>query len=201
MNKKISLLAILTLLLTTPILAQDYVNMSVTEMKIPIRELKRNAITGNIGWNGLTGFGVTFNHYIFKQLEVDMGLGMASTGFKFGGRMSCLFMDKNFSPFVSAGFMYGTGSSLEIDYDQNNNQFSYIVEPSPFIQIAGGVEYMANGGFLIRGNLGWAILLKQSNYRITKGVPTADELTAMDIALGSGIVIEFSIGYAFGGGK
>lgn len=199
MKININLLAILFLLTAINLNGQEYMNMSEKEMELPIRELRRNAITGNIGWNGLTGFGVTYNHYLFSQLEADMGVGLASTGFKFGGRMSYLFINNNFSPFASIGFMYGTGSSLELEYDQNNNKFNYMVESSPFLQIAGGVEYMSNGGFLVRGNMGYAILLKETNYKITQGVPTADELRAMDIALGSGIVIEFSIGYAFGG--
>lgn len=203
MKKTVSWISLLILAFVShTITAQDYANMSVKKEDIPIREIKRNAITGNIGWNGLTGFGITYNNYLLKQLELDLGLGLASTGFKVGGRLSYLFMDKNFSPFVSGGFTYGMGTGdSEIDYDYNNNQFSYTIDSSPFLQICGGVEYMSNGGFLIRGNLGYAILLKETNYQITQGVPTNDELKGLDTALGSGIVIEFSIGYAFGGSK
>lgn len=182
-------------------ISQEYLNMSVDEKDIPIRELRRNAITGNIGWNGLTGFGVTYNHFLTKQLETDLGIGVASTGLKLGGRVSYLFLPKNFSPFVSGGFMYGLGfGDTELE-DPNNGNFHYTIDPSPFLQICGGVEYMSNGGFLIRGNIGYAILLKDTNYNITKGVPTTDELRIMDAALGSGIVIEFSIGFAFGNSK
>ncbi len=196
------LLPLLVLLIgLQSIVAQEYINMSVDTKDIPIRELRRNAITGNIGWNGITGFGVTYNHFLTKQLETDFGIGLASTGFKLGGRLSYLFIPKNFSPFVSGGFMYGLGfGNTEIE-DANNGNFFYTIGPSPFAQICGGIEYMANGGFLLRANLGYAILLKETNYAITKGVPTSEELRIMDAALGSGIVIEFSIGFAFGNGK
>ncbi len=184
-----------------PIVAQEYLNMSVDEKDIPNRELRRNAISGNIGWNGITGFGVTYNHFLTGQLETDFGIGLSVTGFKLGGRLSYLFLPKNFSPFVSGGFMYGLGfGNTEIE-DANNGNFFYTIGPSPFAQICGGIEYMANGGFLLRANLGYAILLKETNYIITKGNPTSDELKIMDTALGSGIVIEFSIGYAFGNSK
>jgi len=203
MNKKINLIALLVLLIgIQSISAQTYTaELGFGKESLAVRELRRNAITANIGWNGLTGVGVTYHNYVAKQMEIEFGVGLASTGIKFGGRFSYLFLDKNFSPFVAAGFMYGMGTGdyeydLEID---GSYKYSYTVGASPFLQIVGGIEHMSNKGFLFRANLGYAILLTESNYEITKGVPTSDELRAMDIALSSGFVLEFSIGFAFGG--
>ena len=204
--KKINLLFILIFLTGAQVInAQAYTaKVAFGQENIAVREVRRNAITGNIGWNGLTGIGITFHHYLAKQMGTDFGVGLALTGIKFGGRFSYLFLEKNFSPFVSGGFIYGLGfGDTEIDFENQNtgNQYSYTVSSSPFAQIAGGIEYMSNNGFLISANIGYAILLKESNYEITKGHPSNDELNAMDIMFGSGIVIEFSIGYAFGSGK
>jgi hypothetical protein len=178
--------------------AQDYTaTKKFGQDQLAIREVRKNAITGNIGWNGLTGIGVTYHNYLLKQLGLDVGIGLSSTGVKFGGRFSYLFSEKNFSPFVSAGFMYGNGINTEIDYDMDGDKFSCLIESSPFAQIGGGIEYMSNKGFLINANIGYAILLKESNYEITRGTPNNNNVRALDAAFGSGIVIEFSIGYAF----
>ncbi|GEM_PF-777463 len=205
MIKKIILLSFLILLTGIQFLsAQAYTaNVDFGQEKLAIREVRRNAITANIGWNGLTGIGVTYHNYVAKQMSAEFGVGLSTTGIKFGGRFSYLFSDKNFSPFISGGFMYGMGSGdYEYDYEYDGSyKFSYSIGASPFAQIAGGIEYMKNNGFMFSANLGWAILLTDSNYEITKGNPTSDELRAMDIAISSGFVLEFSIGYAIGNKK
>ncbi len=183
--------------------AQDYSStVNLSQKSLAIREVRSNAITASIGWNGLTGVGIIYNNYLAKQMGLEIGVGIAATVFKFGGRFRYLFSEKNFSPFVSAGFMYGLGlNDVEIDFENNQtgNKYSYTINSSPFAQIGGGIEYLSKNGFLITGVLGYAILLKDSNYEIITGVPTKDELSVMDKAFGSGIVIEFTIGYAFGG--
>jgi len=201
---KFILLFILGLVFGVQLLnAQNYSStVNLGQHSLAIREVRSNAITGNIGWNSLAGVGVIYHNYLAKQMGLEVGIGLATTGFKFGGRFSYLFSEKNFSPFVSGGFMYGLGfGDIEIDFENENtgNSFSYTISSSPFAQIGGGIEYMSDKGFLISGILGYAILLKDSNYEITKGAPTKDEISAMDIAIGSGVVIELTIGYAFGG--
>lgn len=205
MIKNFILLSFLILLIGIQFLsAQAYTaKVNFGQEKLAIRELRRNAITGNIGWNGLTGFGVTYHNYVAKQMGAEFGVGVATTGIKFGGRFSYMFSEKNFSPFVSAGFMYGLGTGdYEYDYELDGSyHYSYKIGASPFAQITGGIEYINNNGFMFSVNLGWAILLTDTNYEITKGNPTIDELKAMDIALSSGFVFEFSIGYALSNKK
>ena len=204
MKKQINLVFIIILLLgIQPIRAQVYSStVNLGQKSLAVREIRSNAITANIGWNSLTGVGVIYHNYLAKQMGIEVGIGLATTGVKIGGRFSYLFSEKNFSPFVSGGFMYGLGfGDIEIDYEntQTGNKFSYTISSSPFAQIGGGIEYLSNKGFLFSGILGYAILLKDSNYDITKGIATSDELTVMNMAIGSGIVIEFTVGYAFGG--
>ncbi|NOY50776.1 MAG: hypothetical protein GXO88_09480 [Chlorobi bacterium] len=201
--KKINLLAIgLLLLALQTINAQDSYTSTKTfgADNVPIRELRTMGITGNMGWNGLTGFGISLNSFITGNMEIDAGVGLSSTGFKFGARYNYLFSMKKFSPFVAAGFMYGTGSGAELKSPSTgNNSFNYIIKASPFAQIVGGFEYMSKGGFLLKADAGYAILLVDNNYEISSGSPGSDDLRAMDMAFGSGIVLELSIGYAWGG--
>jgi len=202
MKKTLSLLVLLVLLSVTQILiAQDYTATKIFgKEQLAIREVRRAAVTANIGWNSLTGVGVTYHQYVAKQMGVDLGLGLSLTGFKFGGRFRYLFMEKNFSPFVSGGLMYGLGfGDSELELVSNGNSFHYTIGPSPFGQIGGGIEYLSKGGFLIMANIGYAILLNSGNYEITRGVATPEDLSIMDVMFGSGIVMEFTIGYAFGG--
>ena len=205
MIKKIIILSLLILLTgTQTITAQAYTaKVAFGQERLAVREVRRNAITANIGWNGLTGIGVTYHNYVAKQLSAEFGVGLSLTGIKFGGRFSYLFLEKNFSPFVSGGFMYGLGTGdFEYDYEYDGSyKFSYTVGASPFAQIAVGIEQMSDKGFMFSANLGYAILLTSSNYDITKGIPSNDELKAMDIALSSGFVLEFSIGYAISNKK
>ena len=186
---------------TQVILAQEYTSNKIFgKQQLAIREVRRNAVTGNLGWNGLTGVGITYHNYFNKQMGVDLGVGLALTGFKFGGRFRYLFMEKNFSPFIAAGFMYGMGfGESALEYKDDYNTYTYTVNASPFAQIALGIEHLSNKGFLFSFNLGYAILMKETNYKIISGNPSSDNLRSMDMMFGSGIVIEFSIGYAFGG--
>ena len=201
--KKINLLIISLFLIgiNSIFSQQEYTATKVFgKENLAVRDLRSSALTGNIGWNGLSGVGVSFHVYPTTKIGVEGGLGLSSTGFKLGVIGKYLFTDKNFTPTVGAGFLYGTGSSIDITYDATATQgmFTYQVNASPFIQIVGGFEYMSNGGFLIGFDAGYAALINGTNYTITSGSPNKDTLTAMDIALGSGIVLEVSIGFAFG---
>jgi len=196
------LFVVISIMTIQSVNAQYSSTVNLGQQNLSIREVRSNAVTGNIGWNGLTGFGVTYRTYFAKHLGVDVGIGLATTGFKIGTRFNYIFSDKNFSPLVSGGIMYGMGfGDTEIDFENSNtgNKFSYTISSSPFAQFGGGVEYMADGGFIISGIVGYALLLNDGNYKIIRGNPTNDELSAMDMAIGSGLVLEFSIGFAFGG--
>ena len=181
--------------------AQNYTAVKVFNKEtLTIREVRRNAISANLGWNSLTGVGLTYNYYLTKQMGVDMGFGMSSTGIKFGARYRYLFSSNNFSPFVAAGFDYGLGSGgVEIESVDKDNYYKYTVSASPFAQLTGGFEYLATKGFLFQLGVGYAFLLTDSNYEITAGKPNDQNRWALDASMASGIVVEFTLGYAFGG--
>ena len=97
--------------------------------------------------------------------------------------------------------MYGMGfGDTELDFENvdTGNKYSYTIASSPYAQIAGGFEYMNNNGFLISANLGYAILLKESNYEITKGTPTNDEFRVMEVIH---VCVVMAVGSFVGGAR
>jgi len=201
--KKFSLLVLLLMITNFAISQTSYTNFkkeTILEDQLPIRAVRKSAVWFNMGWNGLVGIGPVITSYAAPKIAVDAGLGLSSTGIKLSGRGRYLFSAKNFTPFVGMGLQYGFGSRVDFELTDgfnNNKPFSVKVLPSPFLQLAGGFEYMAKKGFFVLFNVGYAILLKDDNYTITNGSPSPDELKALDISYGSGIVFEGGIGYAF----
>jgi hypothetical protein len=188
------ILFILTCLLTAHL---SFGQMKIDESKLPVRMLRGFGISGNMGWNSLTGIGVSIQSYATEHIGFDAGVGISSEGYKFSGRFRYLFLEKNFTPLVAAGFMYGTGiPNYEFSMDYNGNEVVFTIGPSPFLQLTGGIDYVAPGGFFLMANLGYAILLKD-NIDYTYGVPTPDTEQIIRIAYQSGVAIEVSIGYIF----
>ena len=154
-------------------------------------------ISGNMGWNSLTGVGVSVQSFMSTHIGLDAGAGLSSVGYKFAGRLRYLILEKNFTPMVGAGFIYGTGLPNQLlELDDNGTKVTFILNKSPFAQIVGGFDFVASNGFFIMADMGYAILLTE-NVNLISGMPTADMQSAMDMVYGSGIVMEVSIGYIF----
>ena len=194
--KKIVLFIFLLLLIYSSSKGQQFVN----DIKLPIRMTRSFGVSGNTGWNSLTGFGITIQNYFTPQIALDAGVGLSTLGVKFGGRVRYLFLTKNFSPFVSAGYIYGMGSNsneLELE-DNDGNIIRFVVEPSNFIQLSGGIEHVSNGGFFIMTGIGYALLLND-NIILSSGSTPSDEMKSfINVLYGSGFVVEVSVGYIFG---
>jgi hypothetical protein len=170
---------------------------SYKDIVLPIRLTHGFGISGNLGWNGLTGVGITVQSYMSTHIGLDVGAGVSSVGFKFAGRLRYLILEKNFTPMVGAGFIYGTGfpnQLIELEYD--GTTITFTLDKSPYAQIVGGFDFVASNGFFIMADMGYAILLTE-NIGLISGIPTADMQSLMDMVYGSGIVMEVSIGYIF----
>lgn len=203
--KKITFI-FLSLLLGLPVcLSAQSTYRNLTNSKsfsedIPVRSLRKTALSFNMGWNGLTGIGVMASFYPSPKIAFDTGLGLSGVGFKLGVRGRYLFKVKNFTPFAGIGYIYGTGTKgvdFELKDAFNNNQtFRVKIKESSFIQLVGGYEYMAKKGFFTLFDIGYAVLLND-NYLITSGNPTNEMKRSLDISYGSGIVIGGGVGFAF----
>ena len=167
---------------------------------LPVRMTRSFGISMDIGLNGLVGFGPTIQYFVSPHVGIDGGIGLSFTGLKFGARGRYLFLEKNFTPFVGAGFSYGFGLGdenqlIEVDFD--GNIIEYYIKPSAFLQLTVGGDLVSKGGFFLLFDLGYAILLSEDNIVIVSGTPTASQQRGMDGVFGSGIVIEVGIGYIF----
>jgi len=169
------------------------------EMDLPVRMTHTLGVSGNLGWNSLTGVGITLQYYIIPKIALDGGVGISAEGYKFSLRGRYIFLKKKFSPFVGAGFIYGTGihgQSISLEDVDTGDEIIFEMLPSRFLQFVGGAEYVAKGGFFLMFNLGYAYLLNE-NINIISGSPSSQMKQVMRIAYGSGIVLEVSIGYIF----
>jgi len=188
---------ILLLLLFSLFVGQISAQQSYKDIVLPVRLSHGFGISGNMGWNGLTGIGITVQSYMSTHIGLDAGAGLSSVGYKFAGRLRYLILEKNFTPMVGAGFIYGTGYPNQlIEYEYDGTTIIYVLNRSPYIQLVGGFDFVASNGFFIMANMGYAILLTE-NVELISGIPTADMQTIMNITYGSGLVMEVSIGYIF----
>jgi len=156
-------------------------------------------ITGSMGWNGLVGIGPTLQYYISPHFGFDAGAGIAMSGFKIAGRVRYIFLEKNFSPIIGAGYIYSTGlsgQSFEISDSLTGTKCIVEILPSSFLQFIGGAELLINKGFFVLATMGYAYQIS-TNISLISGKTNKNIDTFLRRRYGSGIVMELSIGYIF----
>jgi len=169
----------------------------------PIRAQRRLALLGELGWNGIAGFGPNLAFRAHPNLSVDLGAGLSLLGWKVGLRGRYLFLKGPVTPFIGAGVMGagGFGSEpIEIsnkDDDPERTPLNVKIKPSFWFQGVAGVDWVAPGGFTLIGSAGYAWVLSHDPVEIVTGKPTHDEELGLDIAFRSNIVATIALGYSF----
>jgi hypothetical protein len=170
----------------------------------PIRAQRRVALLGEIGWNGLAGFGAIVTYHAEPHISFDLGGGFSLLGWKAGARGRYNFSTDNFTPFVGVGFnaTSGLGQFTSDPKNESNPEpgaqpFTLDVGPSYLMQGVVGFELVRKQGFTMQGALGYARLLNHDNTRLIDGSMTRDERTAMNIIFKSGPVISMAFGTSF----
>jgi hypothetical protein len=185
----------------TPLAPPPRARRPGAERPLPrIRAERRLALTGEIGWNGLAGFGAVVSYHVHPRLTFDLGVGLALVGGKVGLRTRYNFLDGAVTPFVGAGFMGATGfdaPTRDIAAEDDNTDLNIELKPSAFLQAVAGIDWTRRDGFTLVGALGYAWLLTADNVVIVTGEPSADEKQGFDIAFRSSIVLSIAIGYSF----
>lgn len=188
----------------TPSAASPAMSPPDTRPRGPIRATRRLALTGEVGWNGIAGFGPVLTYYAVPKVAVDFGGGISLEGWKVGVRGRYNFVTGPVTPFLGAGFMATSGikdipydPSEGPDGDPNRAPVTLNVEASYFIQGVIGVDYIHRGGFTLIGCLGYARLLNHDNVHVVEGELTKDEQRAVNAIFKSGPVITVGVGYAF----
>lgn len=169
----------------------------------PIRAQRRLALLGEVGWNGIAGFGPTLTYHLHPHFSLDFGAGLSLLGFKTGGRARYNFSLGRVTPFIGVGGMHAGGFSdapitiNEGDPDPNRELVNIKIHPSGWFQAVAGVDWVAPSGFTLVGAAGYAWLLSKDPVEVTSGTPNEDEKKAFDVLFRSNVVITVALGYSF----
>jgi outer membrane protein W len=177
-----------------------------TRPPVPVRERRRLAFLGEIGWNGLAGFGGILTYNVVPNFAMDLGAGGSLLGWKAGVRGRWNILTTPLTPYLGIGFNATSGLGQFTDDDRNNSDSAFSSTPNPvtlevkdsyFMQTVVGIDYTHRRGFTMQLSLGYAKLLNKNNVRIIAGHPRAEQQMAYDIVWKSGAVVSSAFGYAF----
>ena len=170
-----------------------------------VRKPRKAAVSAELGMNSLASLiGIEGSFFVQKQVAVDVGLGISTTGLRPGVYARYLFSDAKFSPFVYGGLKYGLGSgntpveATNAEDASDPTTYPLKVKPSPFLDLGFGIDYLADGGFYFKAVIGWSSLLGGTNYEWVNGsAPNQKTEDTYKLILGGGPALAFSLGYAF----
>jgi hypothetical protein len=164
----------------------------------PIREQRRIALLGELGWNGLAGFGAIVTYHVHPHVSFDLGAGLAAVGGKIGLRARYNISKKPVTPFLGMGIMGATGFDAPTrDIGSDDSELNIELKPAAFLQAVAGIDWTSPSGFTLVGAAGYAWLVTDDNVVILTGEPTKEEEEALDAVFRSGVVISVAIGYTF----
>jgi len=169
-----------------------------------IRERRKLALLGELGWNGLAGVGLVLTYYPNPHLGLDLGAGGSLFGWKAGARVRYNLLDRPWTPFLGIGFDASTGlgqATFDPEKDANGkpnrDPVTINLKPSYLMQGVLGFDFIHKHGFAMVGCVGYSWLLNKDNLDVLAGEFTPDEKRAIDIIFKSGVVISLAMGYAF----
>jgi hypothetical protein len=161
------------------------------------------ALLGEVGWNGIAGFGPNLTYRVHPNLSVDLGVGLSLLGWKGGLRGRYLILQGPVTPFIGVGVISAGGFGSEPieltdkDAEPNREPLNVKIKPSLWLQSVAGVDWVASNGFTIVGSAGWASVLSNDPVEIVTGKPTRDEEHALNALFRSSIVATIALGYSF----
>jgi hypothetical protein len=161
----------------------------------PIRVRRPLFIGGELGWNGLAGFGANFSYHPIPYVALDTGLGIALTGIRLGARGRVNFLTGDWTPFVAVGGTYSPPSEEAIEVQVQGETVKLDVLQSGYVHLGAGVNYTGSEGFVFMATTG-AALRVASNTRYVSG---DYELYKSDVRplYRGGMIVSLAFGYAF----
>jgi hypothetical protein len=97
---------------------------------------------------------------------------------------------------LGAGVTYSAGSGgQEIELESKGEKTKLEVFGSPYLQLAGGVNYTSEGGFVFMATTGYAILLRERNTKYVSG--STDAYADIEPLYEGGLIVSVAFGYAF----
>lgn len=165
---------------------------------LSIREQRRLALTGELGFNGIAGFGAILSYHATPHISLELGAGLAVVGPKVGVRARYNLLESHVTPFLGMGFMAASGWDTPIDITDPNTEdkLNVKISPSAFSHGVVGLDWTSQGGFTLVAALGYAWLLSSDNVQIVSGEPNAKERRTIDLSFRDGPVISIALGYS-----
>lgn len=180
---------------------------------------RKFAITTEAGFRTMSGTGLNVSYYVIPRLALDAGAGVGLQGAKFGARVRYLFLDQEFTPILGLGFNMSPQEIgfndpqevlLDLDFDETTPPEEIFVDAqlnrSYYTQAITGIEWMAQGGFVVAFNLGYRISLNQTidtdievNGQSFEVIDQYSDtlINSIDRIYGSGVSFSLHLGYAF----
>jgi len=186
-----------------PVVIIDPTQKPVRNPTGPIRAQRRLALLGEVGWNGIAGFGPNLTFRAHPNLSVDLGAGLSLVGWKVALRARYLLLKGPVTPFIGVGLMAASGFGSEPieltnkDDEPNRVPLNVKIKPSQWLQSVAGVDWVAGKGFTLIGTAGWASVLSGDPVVVVTGTPTHDEEQALNAFFRSSIVATIALGYSF----
>ena len=216
--KKILFILVAIFSLSSISMAQKSRSSSKSSSDNPRAE-RKIALTTEAGLRTTSGTGLNVSFYPVPKLAIDGGVGLGLQGLKFGTRVRYLFLDQEFSPVLGVGvhmspqeigFNEPQEFMLDVDFDETTPPENVLLDvslnKSYYGQIFTGVEWMAQGGFVVAFNLGYRISFNKTiNTDIEyngESFDVVDQYTdtfinSIDRIYGSGLSTSLHLGYAF----
>lgn len=180
-----------------PPMAQAHQQEALSTAIVPVRSLRKNTVGVEVGINSLVGVGMQYSRSITPYFNLETGVGLSFQQVKVGLRGRANFLASDFTPFVAAGLMYGTGTPGVLQTADRGNLIAYRIDRSPFVQGTLGLAWTTRAGFSMLASLGWAQLLRSQNVIIHAGTPTGNQAERLRFSAGSGPTGALAIGYSF----
>ena len=158
-----------------------------------IREVRPVAVSGELGWNGISGTGLLLSWSPSPHVSFDGGLGYSLSGPKVGIQGRYNVFKSNATPYVALSMGQTFGSYGEVDMDNYRME----VNPIRSAQATVGLSYVHANGFTLLAGLGYAMALQDEQYKVVSGTPNRNQRDVLGALFGSGPVASIALGYSF----
>ncbi|MBN1610552.1 MAG: hypothetical protein JW940_28235 [Polyangiaceae bacterium] len=161
----------------------------------PVRQIRKYAIAGEIGWNSLAGLGVNGTYNVIPQLSLDAGAGLCMVGYKLGVRLRGNVLESEWTPVIGVGYLFGSGTAGETTRTEiEDEEIEFRLFHSHYVQGVVGMNYTGTEGFAFMVTAGYAWLLRE-NFQLVSG--PEDKASSIKPMVHGGVVLATSFGWAF----
>ena len=159
----------------------------------PMRESRTIALSGELGWNGVSGSGLLLSWSPVPNITFDGGFGLSLSGPKVGLQGRYNLLKSNATPYIGVGVGQAFGSYGAIEMDG----YSIEIDPKQTAHASVGLSYVHENGFTMLAGLGYTLALQDNAYKVIGGSPSREQRDTLNTMLGDGPTASIALGYSF----